>query len=432
MVLDPVHVEGIARHARRIGEAVDEREQQQVVDLVWQEFLDPLHDEDGTRVIAPLDEQALRKVDIEAAALQEPLYATSHGLDSGTINPTSFKNGLVLDVAQAAMAADPSTLDLHRQRTLITTVHSDGEHVINESTEKLDGGRVESRLLHAPSVPRLEESVVHELSMYLAESDHARSHFDAVEDILVLDGPIYPKRMLNWPRVSDLQTRIYDDTPQNVLRNYLRLVEMAVDQEIPLIGFVKNPAARTLTRTLKARDSTPEPPWGDDTAFFIRLLEQVDYKETVDADGDPQIVRNRQTDVLTYTNWFFSRGSPDGDLAAPGDAFGIDRELSPESYQVTFFMLYDPRDDLLYRVEAPYGITKNNDCRKRITKWILREVAAERGPPTAVQKADELARISMEETDALKTKFEQELNTERRRDYDTKRWGADRSFTDEE
>ncbi len=421
MGLDPVHFEGITRHARRIGSTIDEQDQRAFAETVWREFLDPLRDDSGEPLLRPVDEQYCREIDIEGAALESTAYEVVHGLDSGTINPTSFKNGLVLDVAQAAMAVVPSDLDTHRYRTLVTAVHTDDASAVVDRDEQLDEGYVESQLLRAPAVSRFEESVVHELALYLAESTHALSHFERVEDLFVLDGPIYPKGMLNWAdRDPELEGLLHEERgPRDVIENYLRLVERAIATDRPIIGFVKNPATKALTRTLRTRTETP---WVDDTAFFRRILEQVSYDRTVDANGTPRIERRRETDSLTYTNWFRSRGGADGLIAeAP---FGIDRKASPEAYEVTFFALYDPREDLLYRIEAPYGIVRDDDRRERITQWVLQAVAAERGPPAPIAKADELARIDRSSTAALRQALAEGFGTEQARRYDDLRWNA--------
>ncbi|GAA0670288.1 DNA double-strand break repair nuclease NurA [Natronoarchaeum mannanilyticum] len=426
VTLDPVHFEGITQLARRITRSVDETDQVEFVETVWEEFLDPLVDDDGRTVLSPLGEQRRCEVDAEDVALREAEYPTCHGLDSGTINPTSFKNGLVLDVAQAAMASAPSDLELHRDRTVVITAHTNDAAVdLDDDWTKWDEGHTDRRMLQAPRVSSFEESVVHELALYLAESHHAIEHADAVSDLFVLDGPIYPKGMLNWAdRAPELANLLYDEQePRDVIENYVELVETFAEREIPLVGFVKNPSTKAVTRALRA--SGREAPWVNDTAFFTKLLEQVEFSDRVDADGEQYRERERRTDSLTFTNWFRSRGGADRLLSADGDAFGVERSLPAEDYEVTFFPIYDPRDDLLYRVEAPYAFTKNEECRRRLTMQLLRDVAAERGPPLAVQKADELARISADGTESLRKELEATFTTDRMRSYDDRRWTGD-------
>jgi hypothetical protein len=411
MTLDPVHFDGIARLAGRISQRVDATDHDAFADTVFEEFLDPLW-HDGRRVLEPLGELRRRRVDAEDAALQEAPFPTQHGLDSGTINPTTFTNGLVLDVAQAAMAAAPSDLDLHRGRTVVATVHSNDATVDCEEEEwtVFDGGYSRGRILQAPHVNRYEEAVVHALSLYLAEVEHAHVNAEVVDDLLVLDGPIYPKGLLAWsdrhPELADLLLEAA--RPRDVVARYVELVETFADRGVPFVGFVKNSASKAITRAVR---SEARAPWVDDAAFFRRALERTDD------DGE------RRTDGLTFTNWFVSRCGVDEPLSTDGDALGIERERDPADYEVTFCCVYDPREDLLFRVEAPAVFTRDEDLREAITKQVLRDVAHERGPPLAVAKADELARISREEKAALGRAIEERFDAERDRSYDDERWG---------
>ncbi|PSQ56921.1 nuclease, partial [Halobacteriales archaeon SW_8_68_21] len=61
--------------------------------------------------------------------------------------------------------------------------------------------------------------------------------------------------------------------------------------------------------------------------------------------------------------------------------------------------------------------------REALTMQLLRDVAHERGPPLAVAKADELARISATEKAALRRKFEERLGSDQQATYDDLRWG---------
>jgi hypothetical protein len=411
MTLDPVHVDGIARLAGRISQGVDPSEHHDFAGTVWDEFLDPLLD-GGEPVLEPLDEQARMLVDVQDAALQEPPFPTQHGLDSGTINPTTFKNGIVLDVAQAAMAAVPSDLALHRGRTIVVTAHTnDVAASLGEEWRKQDEGYARERILQVPRVDRYEQDVVHALALYLAESEHALEEADAVEDLLILDGPVYPTGLLQWadhdPELAELLVK---DDVLAVVGNYVELVEEFVARDTALVGFVKSSTAKAITRIVRTEQGNA--PWANDAAFFRQVLERRDE------DGE------RITDALTFTNWFRSRVGTDEVLSTGGDALGIERELDPEAYEVTFFVVYDPREDLLYRVESPYGITKDEETRDAITRQVLADVAAERGPPLAVRKADELARIGGDEKRALREEIEQQFDSERQREYNDKRWGV--------
>ncbi|MFB6080754.1 MAG: DNA double-strand break repair nuclease NurA [Haloferacaceae archaeon] len=408
MTLDPVHVDGIADLASAIARTVDADDHGALAETVWEEWL-PLSDDRDRPVVEPLGEKRLRAVPVDDAALVERPFPTVHGLDSGTINPTTFKNGLVVDVAQAAMGAVPSDLDLHRSRHLVATVHA-ADATVDFGTDwtHWDEGYSRRKVLHAPRVNRFAEGVVHALSLYLAEGTHALAHANVVEDLLVLDGPLYPTEVLSWQdREPELRDLTAEATPKRVVANYVRLVEQLISRDVAVAGFVKNPSGASLVRTLRRRGV--EAPWADDAALFVRLLERR-------ADGE------RLTDRLTFTSWFVSRTGTDRVFAADGDAFALDRDLAPDAYEVTFMLVYDPRDDVLFRVEAPRAITDDPDARDRLTRQVVHDVAVARGPPPAIGKADELARIGREETVALRRKFEDRLDSEHVRTYDDVRW----------
>ncbi|NUE01089.1 DNA double-strand break repair nuclease NurA [Halorubraceae archaeon YAN] len=413
MTLDPIHVETIAKLASQIAEETDDSEQTELAQTVWDEWLDPLV-VGGKRVIEPLEPQELHRVSIDDIALCERPYRVTHGLDSGTLNPTTFKNGLVLDVAHAAMASHPSTLTLHRKRTVIATVHTNNTtSKYDEEWSIYDDGHSRRKVWRAPKIRRFQEGIVHALSLYLAESEHALSHEEEVSELLFLDGPLYPKELLSWnDRDAELATLARETKPKSVLSNYIRLTERFIESDRTIAGFVKNPSARTIVQGLSKNETTV--PWGDDTAFFTRLLEQSPKKQAH--------VHDRRKDSLTFTTWLLSRGGPDRTVSAYGDALGVERKYPLDAYTVTFFVIYDPRSDLLYKIEAPYAVTKDEDRREALTRQVLSEVAAQKGPPTPVSKADELARIRAGEKQSLKRRFESELKTAVRSSYDAERW----------
>ncbi|MFB6071567.1 MAG: DNA double-strand break repair nuclease NurA [Halobacterium sp.] len=414
MTLDPVHFDGIADLAARIRHEVDAEEHRDVAEETWTNYLDPLYGEDGP-VLEPLDEQRRSAAPIEDLALQPSPFDSTHGLDSGTINPKTFKNGLVLDLAQAAMSATPSDLDLHRSRTVITSVHSNDATVrTNTDWQRWDEGFSRGRIVHTEPLARDQERVVHGLALYLAESHHALEHAAAVDDLLLLDGPVYPKQLVNWAdrhaSLADLVTE--NELVAEVLENYVALVEAFVEKDVPLAGFVKSPASQALVRAL--RDRGRPTPWASDAAFFAQVLERREY------DGDADEHR-RLTDGLTWTGWFTSTLGADGAFADASE-LGVERELAPEHYEVAFFVVYDPRTDLVHKVELPRAFADDADCRDAVERYVTREVAAEAGPPEPVAKADELARIGATEKGELVRKLEAAFDSGRDENYDDRRW----------
>ena len=412
MTLDPVHVDGIAELARRVTRTVDDRDHTNIAEQAFEEFLDPLRNRDGDVILEPLDEHRRQTVPVADVALTESPFPTQHGLDAGTINPTTFKNGLVIDVSQAAMAAVPSDVELHRGRTIVMTVHTNDDtvDVQDEDWRMDDEGYAHRRILNAPRVDRYEQTVVHALALYRAESEHALKQADVVEDLLILDGPLYPTGLLKWvERDPELKRLIIERSEfTDVVENYLTLVEQFADRDVPLVGFVKNSASKALTRELRR---TLGAPWVNDEAFFRRVLERTDDEGEL------------RTDALTFTNWFRSRAGTDGVLADGTLPLAHDRRLDDAAYEVTFFVVYDPREDLVYRVEAPYWVTRDEQVREQVTTQMLAEIARERGPPLAVGKADELASIDRQGKRTLRRRIETTFETSQQRSYNDMRWG---------
>jgi hypothetical protein len=193
-----------------------------------------------------------------------------------------------------------------------------------------------------------------------------------------------------------------------VIERYIELVDRFADRDVPLVGFVKNSGSKAITRSVRNKARAP---WADDAALFKRVLERTDE------DGEPL------TDQLTFTNWFVSRCGVDAPLSVDGEAFGLKRRRDLEDYEVTFFCVYDPRDELLFRIETPAVFSRDPARREALTTQLIRDIAHERGPPLAVAKADELARIGREEKAALTRAIEQRFDADRERTYDDERWG---------
>lgn len=411
MTLDPVHVEEISALASEISRDVDDREHDDIAERVWNDWLDPLVS-NGRTVLEPIDEQLRETVAIDDAALRDRPYPTVHGLDAGTMNPTTFVNGAVVDVAHAAMAVDPSDHDLHRRRSIVGAIHRhDATTRIPDAWERFDDGYARRRWLQAPRVDRFAEGVAHALALGVAETSHATDHLDAVDHALVLDGPIYPKELLRWPdRHAELrEVWVSESLPREVIQSAVSLVSTAMDRELALLGFVKNPASNRLTRAI--RSAGVGAPWFNDAGFFRRVLDPADDVE-------------RPRDYLGYTNWFVSRAGTDGTVLTD-ESLGLSFAADRDRFAVTFMVIYDPRDDVIYRVEAPHGIVTSRNERERIRRLVLREVAANRGPPTAVAKADALARIGRGQKQTVRRLLERAWDTDVDATYDDLRWGTE-------
>lgn len=407
MTLDPVHVDGIADLASQIDSTVEDDDHDDFAERVWTEFLDPLT-VGGRTVLEPVDGQFRRRVEIESIALSDAPFPTTHGLDAGTLNPTTYRNGAVVDVAHAAIAAEPSDHHLHRSRSIVGAIHKHDERLTLDSTwDRFDEEYCRRLWIRAPPVDRFAEAVVHTLALYRAESAHAVAHLEDVEDLLLLDGPIYPKELLRWEdRHQELRDRLVSDPlPREIVTTYLDLVTKCQERGVPLAGFVKNPSSNRVTRAV--REAGHPAPWFNDAGFFRLIL-------------DPTGATDRPRGELAYTNWFHSRAGTDRTFTGNGGLLDLD---IPDGAGVTFMVIFDPRDGIVYRAEAPSWVTIAPETRDRLTRALLRDVAGERGPPRAIQKADRLARIGRGERRSLRDVFAQRWGSDVDRTYDDRRWG---------
>ena len=411
MTLDPIHVEGIAELAGQIEGEVDDREHDDFAERVWTSFFDPLM-EDGREVLAPIGEQRREHVKCDRIGLSDRPYQTVHGLDGGCLNPTTFVNGAVVDVAHSVLARDPSDHDLHRHRSIVGAIHRSGTvGLLQDGWEAFDDDFGRRRWVQAPTVDRFAEGVVHALALAAAEQQHVSDHLEAVEELLVLDGGLYPKELLRWRDRHEALREVLVSEPlvRELIQLGIDIVDRCLDRDLALVGFVKNPASNRLSRILRRSDIAA--PWFTDAGLFRRVLA-------------PPESRSAPTRWLGYTNWFRSRAGTDGTLFEL-PTLGLSFPRGPDAYEVTFMVIYDPRDDVIYRAEAPAAVTATPDRRERLRTFLLREIAANRGPPTAVRKADQLAKIDRSQKATIRRVLEHTWSTDVDTTYNDLRWGTE-------
>lgn len=395
MPLDPVHVDGIDSLARRIRDDYDDPDDSDDdLDALWN-ALDPLYD-DGS-VFEPVDRLRRRNVSLEDIALADDEFASQHGVDAGTLNPRSFTNGLTLDVSHAAAASLPSDLPLHRQRTIVTAVQSNDHRVVFQNDwAAFDDATTDGRVVQAPRDTDNAREAAHVYALYLSESAHLAKTFDVAEDLVYLDGPLYPLGLLRWLEVDPSFGR--SDLTDEAVANYFETYEKALDEDVPVVGYVKNPSCARVVRRL--REDGPPVPWSNDAGFFRHFL---------------------GSDDLTFSNWFVSRFYEETlfDVAPRLDAPRDD--LLPAVMYV-----HDPRHGTVHRAEAPLGFVRDEETRDALTRQTLKEVALNR-VPRSVDRADSLARVTNDQREGLVRRFEDAFDAAEETNYNRDRWGYVRS-----
>ena len=411
---------------------------------VWQ-LLGHLENSDGV-IIEPInitsskqsvDSLYIKNFSIKDAPSTKPPFPTQNGIDSGILDPITLLNGQVLSLSRAVMAVEPtdaSDKNLHSINTIVLCHHtphslSPKEH---NFTDDSNNRWISAPIPYIPtsvdiSISNLqnEANAVYESSLYLSESTHALNWFDYAKHILILDGPIFPVGLLIWSN-SNLSSLLEIEGPSKMaLKNYIELIHLSITKlsrenkpQIPLIGFVKNPAEKTIKYSINdTMDEHIEFPWPTDALFFKQLLSS---NNSSDNNSEPE------KNTLTYTNWFISKNSLNRkfidrikyqDLTPPLEKENLDL------YNLTFFMIYDPRLDIVFRVETPYAFSISPILREKIETFILREIAIHKGPPRSIVKADHFARLSKADRFLLKRHLANSFGSRIDVNYNSYRWG---------
>lgn len=408
MPLDSVHfeaIEGVIGSIDRPGRASRLAE---LAERLWERaVVDPPPEVP----IAPVGAPERHQAPVNELAVGERPFDRVSAVDAGSLNPTTFQNGLVVDLAHAAMATTPSDLDRHRERTIVAVVHGPPAEIrTDRGWSTFDGGHGRAKLVAAPTIDREEETAVHTLALEGAEVEHALDNRDGFGDLLVIDGSVYPASVLHWEdREGALRTRIGDRVPRRILEGAIEVVDGCAADDVPVVGFVKNWTARGLVRRIE-RDGAIDVdhlPWRTDYGLFQQWLDDIEVDE------EP---------ALRWTSWLEMDYGVGTALARAIDDHGLAASGPPDRYRLAFMVVYEPRENVAFRVEAPRELIADDDRRRRITEHVLGGIAETAGPPPTLAKADALAGIGRLERRQLRRQLAGILDTRELQGYDAVRW----------
>ncbi len=443
MTLEPVHMHKISELAKRIDRSFDVEEPKTATDIY--SLLEELK-LDGKVILKAVDRLFRGIVRTELMAQGEDPYPVTYACDSGSTNPKTYDSGLFVDFCHCGLAATPTDLDIQRCRTIVCAAYSSSQRVAMQATsgwETFDEGLGRAKLVTiAPDeLKRKAPDMVHSFAMYLAESEHILFMKDRMkpESFFIMDGPIYPKQLMYWMVLDDEEVKIrQNDNSRKILQNYIDIMDHFMEKRRPLVGFVKNPTDVQIMDSVRKKKEFFDLPWILDSQFFKNLLSP----EKVGVTGQGHDERNSKNSgkngryngsngsrntYVTYTNWFlqpnrfYERLLNGTSPLAAADALQqkLTHTFSPEDYALCFFMLYLPYTDIVFKVEAPYGLIKDDFLRMQITKKVLFELSLH-GFPLTLKKADHLAKIRKVERDEI-DKFFENMNPDTT--YNDTRWG---------
>ncbi|MFP4628817.1 MAG: DNA double-strand break repair nuclease NurA [Halobacteriales archaeon] len=408
MALDGVHLDAIDRVVGSLDRPGLANDRDALAEALWVDAVVDGHD--GVP-IEPLEAPTREAAPVEEVALAPRPFEDVSAVDAGSLNPTTFQNGLVVDLGHAAMATTPSDVDRHRRRTIVAVAHGPTSEIRSDRDwTAFDDGHGRARLVAAPYVLREEQTAVHTLALEASEVEHALANRDGFGDLLLLDGSAYPASVLHWEdRRGELAASVAETEPKRVLEGGLAVVDACLADGVACCGFVKNWTARGLVRAIEEASvaDVGRLPWRTDYGLFSQLL------AGVETDEEP---------AIRWTSWFRMDYGVGAAMPAAIEAYGLEAAGDPDDYALGFMVVRDPRENVAYRVEAPVSILADDDARGAVTRHVVGGVARTGGPPPTLSKADALAGIGRRERRDLRRQLERALGSRQLSRYDDVRW----------
>ncbi|HPS89435.1 MAG TPA: DNA double-strand break repair nuclease NurA [Methanosarcina vacuolata] len=439
MTLEPVHMHKISELAKKIDCSFESEEVKTASDIY--SLLEELS-LNGKVILKAIDRLFRGIVRTQLMAQGEDPYPLTYACDSGSTNPRTYDSGLFVDFCHCGLASTPTNLDIQRFRTIVCAAYSSSQRVSMQGSaiwETFDEGFGRAKLVTiAPDeLKRKASDMVHSFAMYLAESEHILFMKDRInpESFFIMDGPIYPKQLMYWMVLDDEDVRVRQNTDaRKILQNYIDIMDHFLKNRQPVIGFVKNPIDMQIMDSVRKKGGAFDLPWMLDSQFFKNLL-SLEKVENASGHGGRNSKNNgkngkhngSKNDYITYTNWFLQPNrfyekllNGTSPLAATDPLQQkLRHDFPPEDYALCFFMLYVPYKDVVFKVEAPYGLVKDDFLRMQMTKKVLFDLSLY-GFPLTLTKADHLAKIRKVEREEI-DKFFENMNPDTT--YNDTRWG---------
>lgn len=421
MTLEPIHIKEIHDLVSRIDSCLKKEDESDDKDPVSDIFerLRELH-YDGKTVIRALGKLKRGKVSIERILSSADPFSITYACDSGSTTAKTFDNGLYFDLCHCAMTSTPSDLLTHSKRTIVAATYTPSKKVTIRASsdwEYFDSGAGRKKIMHIQSgtLQKKVKDMVHDIALYMCESEHMLWMQEQISSngFLMMDGPIYPKRLMYWMVVPSEEIMIRTDPHCiKIMQNYIDIMDHHLEKGKPLVGFVKNPEDMQIMHTLKKQDKRLDLPWLYDAQFFKNAL-------------DPKIGGIKTTDArryITYTNWFMQPNQfyeKMLNLTSPLVGERIKHRFPAEDYSLAFFMVLVPSMNTIFKIESPFGLVKDEEMRNKITRKVLYDIALS-GIPKTLAKADSLAKIQVAERRLIVGRF---INSRLDTSYNDIRWG---------
>lgn len=421
MTLEPVHIKEIHEIVDRIDTCFKKDDEDCDDTERISSILDRLEklEYDGKTVLKSIGPVTRGKASIERLIQSEDPFPFTHSCDSGSTTAKTFDNGLYVDFCHCAIASTPSELEIHDKRTIVAAAYTLSDKVyINTSRDwemfDNDSGRKKIIRIQPGLLSKKVTDILHDVALYLSESEHILWMLDKVksESFFIMDGPIYPKRVMYWMVVNSEEVNIrIDPSSTKIIQNYIDIMDHHMENMKPLIGFVKNPEDIQIMLALKKHDKELDLPWLVDAQFFKNAL-------SLEKTG---MKRREAERYITYTNWFIQPNQFYEKMlksTSPLVAELASGKFDAEDYALCYFIAYVPKLNTIFKIESPYGLIKNDEMRQQITRKVLYDLALN-GIPRTLSKADSIAKIPVSERKHIINRFR---NSKIDTTYNETRW----------
>lgn len=358
--------------------------------------------------ITPVEEPTYQRTRLDQLGTysDDPWGMPTYGVDASTTRPIEYTNGLVLNVANAKLAVSGPDADheVEQCSTVVAAAYLDHDET-TLSDAGTSAGRITARLVRFPvqlDEPQNVTSSLGTVAQRLSESVHVLEHLDAIDGPLVIDGAVYPLSVVYW-LLLDLSGQWSParrwDLPRELLLNYVELIETQYERGLPVVGVAKTASTTEVIDTIDAivdrHDLTDEygrpwpTPWTRDENLFAQVL----------FDGSEDTF-----DYLPYTSWLESRGAVfEGTIRELLEPVADELSYSdPADYRRVFCYVRLPRTGDLLRIEVPKLMIDDSEMRRDVQLKVLKMIARRQRVPQPVMRADELARITQDNRDAIK------------------------------
>lgn len=337
----------------------------------------------------------------------DPWAGPTYGVDASTTRPLEYNNGLVVDAAHAktAVAGDGADRAVERTGRIVGVSYLDDDDSVLHGQTFEDEHVTGELVCFPPSTeePRNVSKSVATVAQRLSEGQQAVDSLDAIDGPLFLDGAVLPLGVAYWVLLDyagEGSPAGAWDLPAEILGAYIEVIDRQYDRGLPVIGVVKTSTMSQVLGALREKIATHDIRDGDGRLLSVPWLRDHQFLS--------EVLWFDDLEYLTYTSWFVQQGQEVGgqryEVLDP-EAHRLEHG-EPADYRRVFCYVRLPKTGDLFRIEAPYLMVEDETMREQVRLKALKEIAQRRGVPRAIDRADRLARISLENREKIREMIE--------------------------